>query len=340
MLSLIITNIFGVPVDLVPFSILTVFKLIFVLFLIILTIYLYFENSLPKPSPKVRESGLMSKNFKNILFYGSTAATFISTGLALKSDIVAGKLESNQQLLLTNREVLANTIKDLSKVKDEFQDLEAKRIAVRMINYKIDIKYNALQESTTNLLSEAIILRDIIDSPILSVTDKISRIRDFKNASVGFDRTLQDFQTLSDTLALISSNTESSLPDTNPLPNISLNTNPEIKDMDILKEDIVKSSIINWEWFELLTAWEKLAVSLLLSKSIIFSALCGIIFNFYGDILLSKYNIESRFPKLATVIKLRRTFARYYILFDCGLILAVIILEVVFSLFILQISLS
>jgi hypothetical protein len=115
---------------------------------------------------------------------------------------------------------------------------------------------------------------------------------------------------------------------------------PSNSTSDIIKEEEIKNAnIINWDWFETLSSWEKLAVSLLLSKSIIFSALLGIVFNVYGDYLLTRYNLESRFPKLAAVIKIRRTFSRYYILLDCSLILGVIILEVIFSLFVLKISL-
>jgi len=316
---------------------LNIFKLIFVLFLLILTIYFYFDKPI-LITQRVKESGFFDRNFKNIILYGSAAATFFSTALAVKTEIVSGKLETIQQELLGKRELLNNSITDLSKVQIEFQAIENKKVAVRMLNYKIDNQFNNLQDSTKTLLEQAIALRDIIDNPELSVTDKISKLRDFKNASIFFDRDLKEFKTLSDNLSLHSTSPSSS---ENHSISTSSNTTPTEINKDVIKEvdDISKSNIINWDWFETLSSWEKLAISLLLSKSIIFSALLGLIFNFYGDFLLAKFDIEARFPKLAAVIKLRRTFSKYYFLFDCSLILGVIFLEVFFSLYILKISL-
>jgi hypothetical protein len=65
---------------------------------------------------------------------------------------------------------------------------------------------------------------------------------------------------------------------------------------------------------------DKLSISLLLSKSVVFSSLIGTIFIYYGDILLNKYNLENKYPKLANIIKLRRKFSKYYLLVFCLLV--------------------
>jgi len=89
------------------------------------------------------------------------------------------------------------------------------------------------------------------------------------------------------------------------------------------------------DWFEGLNGIKKTAVSLILGKSVIFSALLSIIFIFYGDILIKKYDLENKYPKLAHLIQLRREFQKYYFKYNCLLILIVIITELTFAIAIL-----
>lgn len=67
---------------------------------------------------------------------------------------------------------------------------------------------------------------------------------------------------------------------------------------------------------------------MVMSKSLLFSCLLSIVFIFYGDQLIIKYKIEERYPKLATIIKLRRKFQNYYFKINCLFILGIIITEV------------
>jgi len=72
-------------------------------------------------------------------------------------------------------------------------------------------------------------------------------------------------------------------------------------------------------WYSLLDKYEtldtigKLAIGILILKSTLLSALISIIFIYYGDHLINKYNLENRFPKLAGIIKFRRKFSTYYL---------------------------
>uniref|UniRef100_UPI0030FF2D46 hypothetical protein n=1 Tax=Singerocybe alboinfundibuliformis TaxID=1346812 RepID=UPI0030FF2D46 len=89
------------------------------------------------------------------------------------------------------------------------------------------------------------------------------------------------------------------------------------------------------EQFEHLDNYSKIAVSMLLLKSTLISALVSIVFIFYGDYLINKYNIETRFPKLAKIILLRRKFSRYYLLWNSALVLFLILIEIIFYISIL-----
>jgi len=107
--------------------------------------------------------------------------------------------------------------------------------------------------------------------------------------------------------------------------------------------DIKESSIgpLNFEistvlgWFEGLNGIKKIAVSLILSKSVVLSALISIIFIFYGNILIEKYDLENKYPKLAKFIQLRQKFQKYYFKYYCFLIFTVIITEIAFGIAIL-----
>jgi len=60
----------------------------------------------------------------------------------------------------------------------------------------------------------------------------------------------------------------------------------------------------------------------------ILTSLFSILTIFYGDFLITKFNLESRFPSLSKFIRLRRKFQHFYILLDviiCSIILLIII---------------
>jgi hypothetical protein len=333
---------------------LNLIKLCFVFFLFFFTIFLFIVNpsALGSKGPRELESGFYEKTLKNILLYGSAVATFFSTGLAIKSELYSGKLDALEKELLEKNDVLSKSITELSKIQSELKELEDTKYYAKLISNRMENQYKDLKSSTNSILKEALSLRDVINNPDLSVTDKISNLRKFNHVASTFDRDLGGFKRLSDNLSMgsdttlrgaysrddsiqastykgplsqttpNSTNTPSSSSPNSSTPNSSIPNSSIPADAKATKdcikeeEDLNNASIINWDWFETLSSWEKLAVSLLLSKSIIFSALLGLLFNFYGDFLLTRFNIESRFPKLAKVIKLRRSFSRYYFFVD------------------------
>jgi hypothetical protein len=80
---------------------------------------------------------------------------------------------------------------------------------------------------------------------------------------------------------------------------------------------------------------EKIAFSFLLLNQIILSSIISIIYIFYGDYLLKKFNIEQKYPKLAKVIELRRKFQNYYLLISIGWIISSVLIENVFCILII-----
>jgi hypothetical protein len=87
--------------------------------------------------------------------------------------------------------------------------------------------------------------------------------------------------------------------------------------------------------FEELDTMGKLAIALLLSKSLLISCFISIIFIYYGDHLISRYKLDIKYPKLAAIINLRKQFTKYYLISNCLTILFVILAEIIFSIAVL-----
>lgn len=61
---------------------------------------------------------------------------------------------------------------------------------------------------------------------------------------------------------------------------------------------------------------QKFAFAILCFSQVVLSSLISIIFIFYGDYLIRRFDLENKYPKLAKFIQLRRKFQNYY-LFVC-----------------------
>lgn len=120
--------------------------------------------------------------------------------------------------------------------------------------------------------------------------------------------------------------------------NIKTDSNLSSESNTSTELDINKSSTLSTllENFENLNGIKKLAVSLLFLKITLLSSLLSIVFVFYGDYLLTKYNIENRFPKLGKIIQLRKKYTRYYLVLSSIIIITVIFTEIVLCISILS----
>ena len=88
--------------------------------------------------------------------------------------------------------------------------------------------------------------------------------------------------------------------------------------------------------FDSLTVYQKISVFLILSDTLIFSCLISIVFIFYGDYLIKKYELENKYPRLAKLINLRLKFKKYYFIFNILIITSVLLIQTLFSLAVLN----
>ncbi len=89
------------------------------------------------------------------------------------------------------------------------------------------------------------------------------------------------------------------------------------------------------ENFENLSILSQVAWAFLLLDYALINCVISIVFNFYGNYLIKKFNLETKYPKLAKFILLRKKFQRYYLIFNISGILAVTLIQVAFFMFIL-----
>jgi hypothetical protein len=111
----------------------------------------------------------------------------------------------------------------------------------------------------------------------------------------------------------------------------ALNYSEEIlKIIDIDKNNKILPDNINIsKIYENLTNDQLGGIGLILFSQVIIASAISIVFIFFGEYLIQRYDLENKYPKLAKIIQLRRKFQKYYlilnILYICsiGLILGI-----------------
>jgi NADH-ubiquinone oxidoreductase chain 6 len=319
-------------------------KLCFILFLFLINVilmfqdYYYYENV----NKKYLEAGISNK-LKDIFLTGGAGLGLISSYIAIKNEWVQKNLDLQKSPdKIIDKQTYAGSIDLDEKMQNNIivilNDADFKKLA----NEKIKISF----VQANSMLSECIAKTKALEQKAISGTSNLSDFikftEDLKKDITKIGTNLVTLEENLKTLILSEVTDKPQDPQvkieaaTSSNPNS--NSNPAtavVFDKDIDKTK--KSSILDldFDWFESLGGIQKLAVSLLLLNSVLFSCLLNIIFIFYGNILINKFNLEVRYPNLAKIIKLRQLYTKYYLILNCLLILAIIIAQVVFSIAIL-----
>lgn len=88
----------------------------------------------------------------------------------------------------------------------------------------------------------------------------------------------------------------------------------EVKENSLLPDNI-------YEFFLTQNGLGQLCITLLIGNYVVLSAVFSIIAILYGEYLINRYNLETRYPKLAAIIKLRKKFQKYYLIFSISSII-------------------
>jgi len=325
---------------------LSYFKFSFVLFLFILNMYLIitYKKEESNKSDKVLQSGFGNKNLKGFLSSLVYIGGFLSALITVKNefkDIQIGRLD---QLNETEKEGIR---KSIDQDREEHQRILSSIHNNREELFKLHVEKAKLVGHNDRLLTLHNNLKDNVVSYQNRSTDPSTKLSDLgildqliKQDTEKFGKELNSLilaiegDPISSSVSETSGSTSGSTPK-----GVIGEPHPSQGEVEDLKES--SSFPLNFElntvlgWFEGLNGIKKIAVSLIISKSVVFSALISIILMFYGNILIEKYDLENKYPKLATIIRLRQKFQKYYFNYYCLLILLVVITEVSFAIAIL-----
>ena len=105
-------------------------------------------------------------------------------------------------------------------------------------------------------------------------------------------------------------------------------------DLTSISENSIFDDLLNI--YENYDAFGKFCIGILFFNYLIASSLISIVFIFFGEFLIKRFDLENKYPKLAKIIALRRKFQRYYLILNVIYIAFAVIVETVACLYILS----
>ena len=262
-----------------------IFKLLFLIILIIFTIYiLYYECKFKDINNKgeILQSVIrIPKPIRDLIFiYGSGTLTYYQ--------ILKGASQEN-----------------ISKVKDkEISELKEEIGKLKDINNEERNQYVSL---ISNLIGDRYQIRDLVrrQEEFIENIDMINQLKEKKEKgeilSVIESKLLERESSIKEEMSMLTKE-----------------TSEKKEKLDKIIEELTKSSFINvnFNFDEILSSLsreELLALGSLLFNSLIFSYTITIITIIYGDYLIKRFDLENKYPKLHKFIKIRRQLQNYYL---------------------------
>ena len=324
------------------------FKLIFVLFLFILHITFLFSND-PALEESIDCKESVFSNLRQVL--KEYSGIFITI-----AGVYTAQLNYNSAVSQDERvKEIAKTDKHLEMCEQLEIQQETLLAKIKGSNLTLSDASMKFKQILINLSENKTSYNEVkkLGSEIRSILSKLNNSEDsnektlltiqLQEKGIALDNVVKTItksaassQELLEEISNIINSSQSSNPDEN---SVEVNKSEEI----IKNEDIKKSSIFNlWdsgnseEWFNNLTIIKQIAATLILSHTIAISALINIIFIYYGDFLIKKYNLEERYPKLNKIILYRKKFSQFYFLNSCFFIFIICIVYIFFGISILS----
>lgn len=327
-----------------------IFKIVFICLLLILNMYLVFSHTKDITPNKELQSGFNNKKLLSFLSYLGVGTAYLSALITVKNELKEIKLGNLKHLMEEERNNISNSInkgkeehqKLLSSIESNREDLlmlYRERTRIMAHNDRLLTIHNSIKDNVNTFEKKSLDNNTslselgVIDQLILQDAKKFgNELTDLLNNLI--PNSITPSNPASHTSASSSTSTSSSTSASSSSDNSTV-INTDVKEASILSLPFdLKTLMLE---FETLSGLQKIAVAMLLGKSVILSAVVSIIFIFYGNILLNKYNIETKYPKLAKLIQLRQKFQKYYLNFYIILILLVVVTEVTFALALLLI---
>ena len=303
-------------------SYLTILKIIFILFLLFLNIVLIIYIELPH-SEKIKQSGFFGKNsslLTNTIGFFSGSAGLYASYLTIKAEHIHQKkineLTKKNQELQEDCAEAKEEIKNLKGVNDQTKNDYLNLVNKAQENNNRQISYITKKSKIETEIAELEECRK--NSVVLSEVKKYEeKIAEKKLMKKNLDQEQDD--------EIIKNHTE-----WNSIIGNDKNNRSNLLDLNYNFNDFLEN-------FSLI---EKISLCFLLLNQIILSSIISIFFLIYGDYLIKKFNLETRYPKLAKLIQYRRKFSNYYMYLNISLIIGVFLVENIFLISILLLKLD
>jgi len=91
-----------------------------------------------------------------------------------------------------------------------------------------------------------------------------------------------------------------------------------------------------WSQFETFDGTTKLVCTMIFSSYVILTSILGIAINLYGNLLLDRFKLEEKFPKIASFIKYRQKVSKYVILLNVIHIIIICLINIILGISILS----
>ena len=113
----------------------------------------------------------------------------------------------------------------------------------------------------------------------------------------------------------------------------SVNTPPVIRSpLENLEKNLIDIiTDIRDNWYSNLNKLQQLCFSLLVLNGVIFACVVNICLSLFGEYLINRFSLETRYPKLSKLIQLRKTFQNFYLKINLLLIIIIVLSEILFS---------
>lgn len=319
---------------------LTFLNIIFLLLFFSLNIYLLYIEFFKKEEYKTRnnsymESG-MNPELKRIASYFTAAVSVYASYITIRTDMDKSETEATLR---------AELEKTLAKAREDSQRAQYTEIKN---NFSNKLNMFSIQESFTRIgtirKEKSDLFKAIEDLHVdwnqtndSSVLEKLEKKRKYESRiqslNLEEDRAhsvlSKDITNGSKFLAEISKETD------------------ESKALKLINgdDDVKKSSIFDldleklWNKFESLSGITKLALSMIISFSLVLWCVFGLILNLYSNYLLDRFNLDQTYPKIAYFIRLRRKLGKYYLISNIIIIILTSLTNIYFGIAILSLFL-
>ncbi len=301
--------------NIINLSFLSLIKIIAIILLFVLNIVLllYFDhkNSVPM---NYKSSGIGTKDILKIYGAIGTTVGLFSTYLAVKQEIFTQKIikelkDKNTVLQIT----LSDTTTELEETKTLSLEQRTEFINLAKQNKRTLSRYIVFIEEKTDLKSE------------------IAKLEESKGGNIFFKDQAKLDQLRKQELLLNQKELEIKAE----LEESQKEVDEKINSIEVSKNSILNIDFNIKEYFDSLSVYEKISICFLVLNQIIISCVISILFIIYGDYLITRFKLETRFPKLAKIIKYRRQFQKYYLYYNIFFIVVLFLIENLFFIAIL-----